>query len=146
MMILANFLTPDDRKLLLLYAMTSAYEPGRQGTGYEKQSLLVSPLVPLRRRCLVALGLAEDEPHDCYLLRYPEGSYIPPHVDDTPAEHHRINCLVEPARLGGDLIVSGIRYQLRAGDAYAFRPDLEPHEVTRVERGARFLFTVGALQ
>ena len=49
------------------------WQPGRQGTGYDKM-LLFTALWPI--------------PFDSYLLRYPEGSEIPPHTDPVQAGRH----------------------------------------------------------
>lgn len=148
MRVLSAFLTAADHALLAPFLDHDGYEPGRQGTGYDK--LVIPPsadTAPLRRRCLDALGLAPDTAHDCYIVRYVEGTFIPPHKDDAPvaASHHRINCVVQQCAAGGALVVDGTTYPLAAGDAYVFRPDLEEHEVTTITAGARYVFTVGAL-
>lgn len=41
------------------------WDKGRQGTGYDKMLLITSYPVPF----------------DSYIIRYPEGSEIPPHID-----------------------------------------------------------------
>ncbi len=148
MNVFRDFLTADELALLLPYLASDGYEPGRQGTGYEKLSLRnTHETQALRQRCLVALGLPEDTGHDAYIVRYPAGTSIPLHKDDAPlaSEHHRINCMVLPAVRGGELYVGGELCDLRARDAYTFRPDLEEHEVSEVLAGVRAIFSVGAL-
>jgi hypothetical protein len=143
-----DFLTEDELALLLPYLASDGFEPGRQGTGYEKLSLRnTHETQALRQRCLVALGLPEDTGHDAYIVRYPAGTSIPLHKDDAPlaSEHHRINCMVLPAVRGGKLYVGGELCDLRARDAYTFRPDVEEHEVSEVLAGVRAIFSVGAL-
>jgi hypothetical protein len=145
--VLRQFLGSHDLAALRHYARLDGV-PGRQGTGYEKISVpLSADTLALRERRLTALGLAHDTAHDCYVLRYPDGSHIPKHRDDAPfgSEHHRINAVVVQPAAGGTLIVEGVVWPLDVGDAYTFRPDVEEHEVTRVE-GQRLVFTVGALK
>lgn len=151
MRLLRAFLTSADCEMLSFWRGKVVYEPGRQGTGYEKSSMFrIAETYDLRCRCLAALGMREreDVAYDCYLLRYPTGSCIPSHLDDAPfaREHHRINCIVQPSLSGGALIVNTKLYHpLHVGDAYVFRPDLELHEVTTVTEGERYIFTVGTL-
>ncbi len=123
------------------------FEPGRQGTGYDRLPVLDLSTLGMRMKCLRELGMPVTTPHDCFLLRFPPGSHIPPHRDlvDPEREHHRINILVDEAPEGGELVMYGMRYPLHAGDAYAFRPDLEEHEVTPVIGATRYVFSVGAL-
>jgi hypothetical protein len=65
------------------------WEKGRQGTGYDKCLTLASPF---------------PVPFDCYLLRFPEGTEIPPHRDPVAAgRHYRLNIVVKRAPSGGVL-------------------------------------------
>lgn len=53
---------------------------GRQGTGYDKM-LLATATWPIR--------------FDSYLIRYPEGSEIPPHTDPvSDGRHYRLNIVL----------------------------------------------------
>lgn len=132
------------------------FEPGRQGTGYEKLPLTENMFTSwnvhiFRSLCMNALAhldLPKDAAHDAYMLRYRPGAFIPPHKDDAPLahEHRRMNFIVQSAEKGGRLIVDNQPYLLSCRDAYIFRPDLEEHEVTKVEEGTRLVFTVGALR
>lgn len=156
--ILRSFLSLNDRVLLHKIAATMSFEPGRQGTGYEKgfiedlrtlnlwddRSNLIRHL---QTRSLQALR-ADGGGFDCYLIRYPEGSCIPPHRDASRfgSAHWRINALVESPSLGGTLRIGEEIIHLNNGDAYVFRPDLHTHEVSLVETGTRLLWTVGTLQ
>ena len=120
MNVFRGFLTADELALLLPYLALDGYEPGRQGTGYEKLSLWnIHETQALRQRCLVALGLPEGTGHDAYIVRYKVGAKIPLHKDDAPlaSEHHRINCMVLPAMRGGELYIGGALCDLRARDA-----------------------------
>lgn len=41
---------------------------------------------------------------DCYILKYPEGSEIPPHTDPVPGRKHwRMNVVLKRATVGGRL-------------------------------------------
>jgi hypothetical protein len=53
------------------------WQRGRQGTGYDKM-LLATASWPI--------------PFDSYLIRYPDGSEIPPHTDPvSTGRHYRLN-------------------------------------------------------
>lgn len=84
---------------------------------------------------------------DRYLIHYPEGSCIPEHTDPVPEgqRHIRLNAQFGPAVEGGVFHLCGNPVLLRPGDAVVFRPDRDVHEVTRVTRGDRWLWSVGAV-
>jgi hypothetical protein len=142
--LLRQFLSPRDRVVVANLARAVTFEPGRQGTGYDKANILdVIMADRLVKRCLKEL----DNPalFDAWLLRYPVGSEIPAHTD--PAIdgmcHVRINAL-SLASQGGVLYVDGLELPLDGGDAYVFRPDAMKHMVTPVEGNERFVLSVGA--
>ena len=100
---------------------------GRQETGYDKMLLLATPF-PVRL--------------DAYLLRYPQGSQIPPHTDPVAAgRHYRLNVVVRQAREGGEFVCRGAPW--RWGRVALFRPDRSEHAVTRVVSGQRYVLSVG---
>lgn len=147
--LLPYFLTAAETSALFSIALLDGtFEPGRQGTGYEKAvfSGRYEALRGLRDRGLRMLGASAVE-HDCYLLRYPHGSYIPPHVDPAPAgmEHWRLNAIVQEPDRGGDLYIGGIQYFLQQTDAVRFRSDTMIHEVPLVEGRDRLVWSLGAL-
>ena len=86
--------------------------------------------------------LAQGKTWDCYLLKYPTGSYISLHKDfvDKGLEHHRINFTFWRAKEGGiffkDTKHSTKRYQY-------FRPDKVLHGVSKVEEGTRYVLSIG---
>jgi hypothetical protein len=103
------------------------WEPGRQGTGYDKLLLLVSPL---------------PVPFDCYLLRFPEGTEIPAHQDKVAGgRHFRLNVVVKRSPSGGDFVCDDPIVNWRR--VKLFRPDRSVHSVTRVVGGSRYVFSVG---
>ena len=142
--IVARFLNPRERVVVANLARAVTFEPGRQGTGYDKANLLdVTMADRLVKRCLKELG--DPVLHDAWLLRYPVGSEIPQHMDP-PLEgmcHVRLNALALASE-GGVLYVDGAELPLDSGDAYVFRPDVMRHMVTRVERNERLMLSVGA--
>lgn len=103
--------------------MSNRWVEGRQGTGYQK--------LPLLR-----LGFA-----DAYLLRFPEGSHVPEHTDVVPGSRHwRLNVVLRRAGSGGEFVCARA---WRLGRVALFRPDSEPHSVTRIEEGTRYVFSLG---
>lgn len=103
------------------------WQSGRQETGYEKMLLAANQFIL---------------PFDCYLLRYKEGTGVPEHIDPVDSKrHYRLNVVLRKARAGGEFhcanpIYDGSRIKL-------FRPDLSPHSVTPVEKGIRYVLSVG---
>ena len=103
------------------------WEPGRQGTGYDKCLILASRF-PI--------------PFDCYLLRFPEGTEIPPHRDPvTTGRHYRLNVVVKRAPSGGDFVCADP--MLDWGRLKFFRSDQSIHSVTRVVGGTRYVLSIG---
>lgn len=139
-----GFLTPRERVVLLNVAKRTTWEPGRQGTGYEKLNVL-GDVACMRLVKRAAKELFEPELMDAWLLRYPVGSDIPAHTDAAIDGmcHVRLNALVLGS-LGGLLYLDGAEQIFDEGDALVFRPDLVRHQVTPVERNARLVFSVGA--
>jgi hypothetical protein len=81
-------------------------------------------------------------PLDAYVLRYPQGSEIPPHTDPVAAgRHYRLNIVVWRAREGGEFVCAGALWQ--RGRVALFRPDRSEHAVTRVVAGRRYVLSVG---
>ena len=148
--IVREFLSVDER-VALLHAVIPAlrevqWEPGRQGTGYDKHALrdgLPEALPALLQRSLDALAV-EAVAWDCYLLRYRPGAYVPPHRDPTDAKPHlRLNAIVQSSA-GAVLSLNGAAIELAAGDAIVFRPDVVEHAVSAGE-GTRYVWSVGCV-
>jgi hypothetical protein len=103
------------------------WERGRQASGYDKMLLLLSSF---------------PVPFDWYLLRFPEGSEIPPHVDPVQkGRHFRMNIILRHAVKGGEFQCPDPIWNLRR--VKLFRPDLSLHSVTKVEKGSRLVFSIG---
>lgn len=106
------------------------WEPGRQGTGYEKLKLFNRWKFFSRFKW------------DLYLLRYPVGSGIPKHRDPVPDhKHYRLNIYLWNAVSGGvpehDGAIASNRFFT------LFRPDLHLHSVTPVTVGTRYVLSFG---
>jgi hypothetical protein len=81
-------------------------------------------------------------PFDSYLIRYPEGSEIPPHTDPvTAGRHYRLNIILKSPASGGEFVCATPLYESRR--IKLFRPDACPHSVTRVIGGSRYVLSVG---
>jgi hypothetical protein len=103
------------------------WERGRQQSGYDKMLLILSPF---------------PVPFDWYLLRFPTGSEIPPHVDPVDGRRHfRLNIILRPAQKGGEFICTDPIWNRKR--IKLFRPDMSEHSVTRVEAGSRLVLSIG---
>jgi hypothetical protein len=103
------------------------WERGRQKTGYDKLLLVANPVL-IR--------------FDCYLLRFPEGSEIPPHRDPVKGgRHYRLNLIVKRSPAGGEFVCSDPIFETRR--LKLFRSDVCTHSVTRVEGGSRYVLSIG---
>lgn len=104
---------------------------GRQNTGYEKFTLIFSKTLAL----------------DAYIIRIPMGVEVPTHTDTvTPNfSHHRVNITLRAARKGGLTYIEDNGKLIMAKWAYKFRPDIQPHRVTKVEEGELWILSFGWL-
>ena len=108
-------------------AQAFRWQHGRQGTGYDKM-LLFTGRWPV--------------PFDSYLIRYPEGSEIPPHVDPVGTGcHYRLNVILKAAQSGGEFVCVNPIFATKR--IKFFRPDACEHSVTRVVKGSRYLLSIG---
>jgi len=103
------------------------WQRGRQGTGYDKLLLLANPLVV---------------PFDLYLLRFPDGTEIPPHQDPvTGKRHYRLNIILKRPRAGGEFICVDPIFETKR--IKLFRSDVSVHSVTKVQGGSRYVLSLG---
>ncbi len=103
------------------------WREGRQETGYLKMLLLWSKF---------------PVPFDMYLLKYPEGSVIPLHIDKVKTgKHYRLNIILKNAKSGGIFIVKNCIFETKR--IKFFRPDVSQHSVTKIEKGQRIVFSLG---
>lgn len=106
------------------------WQKGRQGSGYDKMLLAINNFLL---------------PFDCYLIKYPVGSFIPKHTDpvDKSKRHYRLNVVVKPSSGGGDFVCKNCIINTKY--IKFFRPDLNEHEVTEIKGSARYVFSLGFL-
>ncbi|MBL8521533.1 MAG: 2OG-Fe(II) oxygenase [Betaproteobacteria bacterium] len=103
------------------------WQDGRQKSGYDKMLLFTSPW-PI--------------PFDSYLIRYPDGSSIPPHKDPVSnGRHYRLNIILKSPKSGGEFVCASPIFASRR--VKFFRPDQCEHSVTRVEGGNRYVLSIG---
>jgi hypothetical protein len=99
--------------------------PGRQNSGYLKLKLL------------------QTRNADCYLIRYPTGTGVWFHTDEVAGRrHYRLNVLIRKPKEGGAFRLLG-RPLLAFWRVCLFRPDRYAHAVETVNRGERWVFSVG---
>lgn len=76
-----------------------------------------------------------------YLVHYPAGHSILPHVDMmSEGRLYKLNCVLVKPKSGGEFICERTILDL-LGRIVLFRPDLHRHRVTRIERGSRWLLS-----
>ncbi|GAC1611356.1 MAG: hypothetical protein NVS3B3_22330 [Aquirhabdus sp.] len=81
-------------------------------------------------------------PFDSYIIRYPEGAEILPHIDPVQnGRHYRLNIILKSPRSGGDFICGSPLFATKR--IKLFRPDACEHSVTRVMGGSRYVLSVG---
>lgn len=103
------------------------WEIGRQKSGYDKM-LLATGLWPL--------------PFDFYVLRFPTGSKIEPHVDEVQEKKHfRLNIVMIKAKNGGEFVCDNPIFE--TSRIKFFRPDISRHSVTEVISGTRYVLSIG---
>ncbi len=79
---------------------------------------------------------------DCYILHYCKGASIPKHVDKVKGgKMYRLNIEIWKADKGGQFHCNCIFSLFNR--IFLFRPDIEEHYVTPVEKGNRWVFSVG---
>lgn len=105
------------------------WEQGRQGTGYKKHKFF-------------QFGNSFLGGMDLYLLKYEKGDSIPPHTDPVfGMRHFRLNIELKSAKTGGQLFIDNPI--LRFGPIAFFRSDLSTHSVHLVEKGTRYVLSLG---
>ncbi len=148
--VLFDFITQVEMNDLWEFIYTARYEPGRIGTRYEKALVDNREDVRFRdltKRALRALDVPEDHGHDCWIIRYPIGSYIPPHRDDAPfgSAHWRLNALIQRDK-HAKFSIAGREVDLQERDAIVFEPSAYTHSVAEVFDCTRYVFSVGVLK
>jgi hypothetical protein len=115
------------------------WKPGRVGTGYFTCRLWQNKW-PVK--------------FDVYIVKYPEGSYIPPHTDPSPVSgkrHFRFNYTFWLPKICGGFAYQGTAEEhkhvyYRSKRITFFRPDIIEHEVMKVVEGTRYVLSIGWLR
>ena len=76
-----------------------------------------------------------------YLVRYPEGHKVGPHLDMVAEGRlYKMNYVLVKPKAGGEFLCEKNIFNL-SGRLYLFRPDLYQHRVSKIERGSRWLLS-----
>lgn len=103
---------------------------GRQSSGYYKL-LLLKGSFPIF--------------FDLYLLKFPTGSSIKPHIDKAKFgyNHYRLNIVLKRPKEGG--IFHSENTILNTDRIKFFRPDIYTHHLTEIKSGTRLILSFGFL-
>jgi hypothetical protein len=118
------------------------WEEGRQGGGYYKMKLMEISW-PIKA--------------DMYILKFPEGSEVKPHIDPSPSygrasKHYRLNIIAKKAKTGGEFMVfKGVIFKdtdeyKDVGRVSLMRPDVNAHKMKKVEKGCSYWLSIGWLK
>jgi hypothetical protein len=102
--------------------------PGRQNTGYD------------------VFVLIRWWFFDVVLIRYKKGDYIKPHLDLVPGKkHYRFNICFRRAKQGGKFWMYSAEEKpiVISSPWVLFRPDKQIHGVSQVEKGERWILSIG---
>jgi hypothetical protein len=76
-----------------------------------------------------------------YLVSYPEGHQVRPHVDMVArGKLYKLNCVLARPQSGGTFVCEKKLFDL-FGRVVLFRPDLYEHQVEKITRGKRLLLS-----
>ena len=104
-----------------------SWERGRQKSGYDKM-LLCRIFSPFK--------------FDAYLIKFPQGSEIKPHTDKVrTGKHFRLNIVLKHAEEGGEFICENLI--INYSRIKLFRPDVEQHQVLKINKGTRYILSIG---
>jgi len=88
---------------------------------------------------------------DVILIKFPEGSEIKEHIDPVDkGRHYRATIILKHACKGGKFVVHyshvdgfASRPMIDLPRFKLFRPDIQVHSVTKVEKGTRWTLSIG---
>jgi hypothetical protein len=112
---------------------------------YRNAKSVPSSISGITRASASKLSELLDRPVDheeAYFIYYPRGTLMHEHTDPEERDHWRICIVITHQCVGGVLRLRGTAYDFDPGDAYIFRADEVPHEVSTVEYGERLILTV----
>lgn len=97
---------------------------GRQNSGYWK------------------LKIFNNRFFDSWIVKYPTGSCIPPHVDVIDGySHSRINIIIQKPFDGGVFKCENVRTLFNR--IHIFRSDINEHSVSAITDGTRIVLSIG---
>lgn len=78
-----------------------------------------------------------------YLLKYPTGSLIKPHLDTLAPSlrHYRLNVVIWKAKNGGEFVCKDPIFE--TDRIKFFRPDKSLHSVKKIREGTRYVLSIG---
>lgn len=91
-------------------------------------------------------GIFKGSRSDAWLLKYPTGSKIPLHTDPVAEgnTHYRLNIVIKKPAMGGVFSCKKTIFNFR-DVIVLFRPDKEPHRVSEIVDGSRWVVSFGWL-
>ena len=105
------------------------WKNGRQNSGYQTITLIKK-----------GFSLGKLSGFDLHIIRYNDGSYIPPHVDEVDKNnHYRFNFVLKYPKSGG---VFQCEKYFKFWRLIMFRPDKYIHSVSKCE-GTRYVLSFG---
>lgn len=132
------FLSPSEVSNVL--RLGKGWQKGRSGA-YFRSSQVALPfgIVDRAKSCFDLRGRANN----VCVLHMPEGSSLGEHGDDHPRGEMQVLVMLQPAESGGILILRGHGAQpTEVGEAIVFNANAIKHEVTKVEKGDRFVLSM----
>lgn len=85
--------------------------------------------------------LLQSKRLNIYLVRYPQGHKVGPHLDMiADGRLYKLNCVLAKPKAGGEFLCEKNIFNL-FGRVILFRPDLYQHRVSRIEKGSRWLLS-----
>ena len=85
--------------------------------------------------------LLRSKKFNVYLVRYPEGHKVAPHLDMiSEGRLYKLNCVLKKPKQGGEFVCERNLFNL-GGRLILFRPDLYQHRVEKIQRGNRWLLS-----
>jgi hypothetical protein len=114
--------------IILLVGNIMKWVPGRQNTGYEKLTLIER-----------GFKFWKLSGFDCHIIKYADGSFIPPHTDKVIGKHYRFNFILKYPTSGGEFSCEKF---WKLGRLIFFRPDLYKHSVSKCV-GTRYVLSFG---
>jgi hypothetical protein len=80
---------------------------------------------------------------DAYILKFPQGSTVPAHIDPVETgRHYRLNIVLKKANGGGETCVYDPCFH-KSKRLFFFRPDTVLHGLSKVWDGTLYILSIG---